>query len=197
MKEIEGKYLGYSDTETNKFYLMNFNLEQVARLNAKGFQTISSKFPKNFKKVKFLRKNEKKKKTDRFLGSLNPYINCHSSSHDEHIFLWLMGDTKVGVIDTHADNYEIVDGLGGVAVDQSLAHCVKSTDNGRRIVSLTTRDDTDVDFINYWRRGAAAVVTKPVNMIDISGKPKNQNSKNSIFSQKSKNFTFFFFFHFF
>ena len=42
MKEIEQRYLAYSDIETNKFYLLNFNLEQVARLNAAGYQTIKS-----------------------------------------------------------------------------------------------------------------------------------------------------------
>lgn len=67
-----------------------------------------------------------------------------------------------------SQEYEIVDHLGGASPQDSLAHCAVSCDNGRRVCTLTTKQETDVTFINYWRKGASAVITKPVNSIDSS-----------------------------
>lgn len=75
-KEISKQYLAYSDTETNRFYLLDFGMKQIARLQSQGLQTLS---PKLFQ-IK----------------------NYHASSHDEHIFLWPMGDTKLGIVDVEA-----------------------------------------------------------------------------------------------
>lgn len=66
--------------------------------------------------------------------------------------------------------YELVDHLGGGSLQDSLAHCATSCDNGRRVATLTTKKETEITFINFWRKGAPAVITKPVNSIDNSSK---------------------------
>jgi hypothetical protein len=72
-KEVAQTYLAYSDRETNRFYLLDFNMKQIGRLQARGVQTLPD---------------------DLFLLK-----NYHSSGHDEGIFLWPMGDCKLAVID--------------------------------------------------------------------------------------------------
>lgn len=42
MREVGQNFIAYSDIETNKFYVIDFSMEQIARLNALGLQSISS-----------------------------------------------------------------------------------------------------------------------------------------------------------
>ena len=72
-KEVDKTYLAYSDRETNRFYLLDFNMKQIARLQAKGLQIL----PDNLFLVK----------------------NYHSSQHDLNVFLWPMGDCKLAILD--------------------------------------------------------------------------------------------------
>lgn len=42
MREVGQSFIAYSDIETNKFYVVDFSMEQIARLSAEGIQSISS-----------------------------------------------------------------------------------------------------------------------------------------------------------
>jgi hypothetical protein len=101
---------------------------------------------------------------------MRSFTNYHSNSHDPNIFLWMMGGCDLGIIDMNSRQYDVVPGLGGASVQDSLAHAAVSADNGRRVITLTSKSETPIIFINYWRKGAHSVVHKPVNLIDNSGK---------------------------
>lgn len=138
-KEIAQEYLAYSDKETNRFYLLDFTMKQIGRLQAQGVQTLTDEL--------FLLKN------------------YHSSGHDEEIFLWPMGNCKLAIIDIENRQYEVVNELGGVGMTEPLCHCAVSCDNGRRITTLTMKKSTGLTYINFWARGSS-VITKPITYID-------------------------------
>ena len=74
-----------------------------------------------------------------------------------------------------SQEYDLINNLGGASKTDSLAHCAVCCENGRKIITLTTKKETPITFINYWRKGAPAIVTKPVNAIDSTSKAKNIN----------------------
>lgn len=45
MREVGQSFIAYSDIDTNKFYVVDFGMSQIARIKALGIQTISSKYP--------------------------------------------------------------------------------------------------------------------------------------------------------
>ena len=60
----------------------------------------------------------------------------------------------------------MVEELGGAGKKEALCHCAVSCDNGRRVVTLTTKKSTNSTYINFWGKGALSVVTKPITYVD-------------------------------
>jgi len=109
-------------------------------------------------------------------------VNYHSNTHDSNIFLWMMGNCKLGIVDMNEREYDIIDEMGGASIQDDLAHAAISVDNGRRVVSLSSKKETPITFINYYRKGAHSVSHKPVNLIDNTGKINFQLTKNIFFN---------------
>ena len=144
MKEVEMTYLGYTMASNNWFELLSLSLEEVARLKTKGHLRMD----KNLRKQAF----------------------TGSDGHDEMIYLWNMANGSVGVIDLKKMEYDIVPDLGSATGNQSLAHAIISTSNGRKLLSLTTIKNSESYFVNFWAKGREGVVTQPIEYINEKGK---------------------------
>lgn len=99
-------------------------------------------------------------------------ISSSSRGFDSDIFLWLAGNTKLGVIDFSRMEYDLVDGLGGQGVSECLPSALLSVQDGRKVLAVAYKKGSGACFLNYWQKpalGAASkVVTRPVEYLDSS-----------------------------
>jgi hypothetical protein len=91
---------------------------------------------------------------------------------DSDIFLWLAGNTKLGVIDFQRMEYDLVDGLGGQGVSEYLPSTLLSVLDGRKVLSVAYKKGSGACFLNYWQKPAigtaSRVITRPVEYLDSS-----------------------------
>lgn len=91
---------------------------------------------------------------------------------DSDIFLWLAGNTKLGVIDFQRMEYDLVDGLGGQGVSEYLPSTLVSVLDGRKVLSVAYKKGSGACFLNYWQKPAigtaSRVITRPVEYLDSS-----------------------------
>lgn len=93
-----------------------------------------------------------------------------SSKHDPTVYLWPMGDTKLCVIDLDSQEFDIVEKLGGYSNEDSLSHCALSSNNGRKVFSLSTSGRDNKCYLNFWAKGMESVSRKAVNELDSGSK---------------------------
>lgn len=90
-----------------------------------------------------------------------------STASDSNIFLWTAGATTLGVVDVDKMEYEMIEGMGGIRLGESLPHASLSVDNGRRIVTITSMKGADSCYVSYWQRdNKHRVITRIIESID-------------------------------
>ena len=147
LREIECNFFAYTTQKTNDFCLIDFQMQEIARIPSAGSQRV----PRRYEAIS---------------KYSTPYC-------DTHIFLWAMGATKLAIIDLAANQFDVIEELGGLGLEDPLCHAALSCDSGRRVVSLAVKEETQKCFINYWRKGVNSVISKPVNCIEDESKPSD------------------------
>ena len=90
-----------------------------------------------------------------------------SAASDSNIFLWNAGATMLGIMDLDTMEYDLVEGMGGSAVGESLSHAMLSVSNGRKLVTVTNKKQLGACYVNYWqKRAGACAVQRLVESID-------------------------------
>jgi hypothetical protein len=83
-----------------------------------------------------------------------PYFSTVS---EPGTFLWPMGDTVLGIVDTETLEIDRIPGLGGLGAQYPLAYLALSAQQGRKVVTVALRTDSHdhkklTPYLTYWQK---------------------------------------------
>ena len=143
MKKFEDGKIGFTDQETNRFELLSAEMEQIAMIEGHGRE---------------------------FVDEERVHLMNSSTSHsDPSVYLWTSGGCGVGVMDCQRMEYDFVIGLGGAGDGERLPVSLLSVDEGRKVMTVTSKKTSGTWFFNYWEKslgGKDRVLTRPVEYVD-------------------------------